>query len=95
MYLYAHISPNKKMYIGITAQEPEKRWRKGEGYKRNTYFYKAIQKYGWDNFDHIILFSDLSDEKAKMLEEKYILKYDLMNPQKGYNLQSGGSHHRA
>ena len=33
--VYMHIFPNKKIYIGITMQKPEKRWRNGYGYKEN------------------------------------------------------------
>ena len=27
----------------------------GNGYKKQSYFYRAIQKYGWDSFTHEIL----------------------------------------
>ena len=53
--VYKHISPNGKQYVGITKQDVVKRWANGEGYKNCTYFYNAIQKYGWENFQHIIL----------------------------------------
>ena len=50
---------NGKVYIGITSQQPVKRrWRKGSCYKNCNKFYKAIQKYGWNNFEHIILFEN-------------------------------------
>lgn len=50
-----HISPSNKRYIGITSQKPEIRWANGKGYSYNKHFYRAIQKYGWDNFEHRIL----------------------------------------
>lgn len=54
--IYVHINKlNHKMYFGITKQNPKRRFRDGEGYKSCTKFYKAIQKYGWDNFEHIII----------------------------------------
>lgn len=83
---------NNKLYIGQTKynQNPNKRWRNGEGYKRCTHFYNAIQKYGWDNFEHEILYDNLTLEEANQLEEKLIAEYDTMNPDKGYNLKSGG-----
>lgn len=93
MYLYMHISPSGKKYIGITKQKPLNRWKNGEGYKRNEYFYRAILKYGWDNFEHRILYSDLSEEEANQKEYELIKLYDLTNPQKGYNLRAGGLHH--
>ena len=47
---------NNKCYVGQTCQKPETRWGgQGQGYRQQPYFYRAIQKYGWDNFEHIIL----------------------------------------
>ena len=63
--VYTHTNKiNGKKYVGQTCQIPEKRWKNGNGYKRNPYFYNAIQKYGWDNFEHQILASDLTLEEA-------------------------------
>lgn len=39
-----------------------RRFNNGFGYKHSTYFYSAINKYGWDNFEHIILEENLSEE---------------------------------
>ena len=64
-YVYKHTSPNNKIYIGITGQNPEKRWQSGIGYVGNTHFANAIKKYGWKNFKHEILFSGLTIEEAK------------------------------
>ena len=30
--VYKHIFPNNKVYIGVTCQKPEYRWRNGKGY---------------------------------------------------------------
>lgn len=30
--VYKHIFPNNKIYIGLTRQKPERRWRNGDGY---------------------------------------------------------------
>ena len=81
---------NGKNYIGITMQEPEKRWRKGKGYKSSQYFYSAIQKYGWDNFEHNILFTELTKEEACLKEQELIKQFDSMNREHGYNSTSGG-----
>lgn len=88
--VYKHVSPSGKQYIGITKQDVEKRWSNGEGYKHCSYFYNAIQKYGWDNFEHIILYTNLSREKACEIEKNLIEELDLLNPEKGYNLKTGG-----
>ena len=56
--VYQHTNKiNGKIYIGITCQKPEKRWgSQGRKYEECPYFWKAIQKYGWENFEHKILF---------------------------------------
>ena len=88
--VYQHISPNEKIYIGITSQSTKRRWRNGEGYKNNEHFYNAILKCGWENFKHEILFEGLSKEKAEEIEKKLIIELDTTNPSKGYNLRDGG-----
>lgn len=88
--LYKHTSPSNKVYIGITKQEPCKRWGGGCGYKGNTYFWRAIQKYGWNNFEHELICDGLTKEEAERLEIAYISKYDSTNRDKGYNKSPGG-----
>ena len=89
--VYVHINKaNGKRYYGITKQEPKKRWANGKGYKGNEHFYNAINKYGWDNFEHIILFEDLTKEEAKWLEKFYIALYNTTSPKYGYNNSLGG-----
>ena len=53
-------------------------------------FYNAIQKYGWNNFKHIVLIKNLNNDEANIIENYLIGKYDTTNPLKGYNLKSGG-----
>lgn len=54
--VYMHTNNiNGKRYIGIS-QNPKRRWKNGNGYKTQL-FGKAINKYGWDNFTHEILFT--------------------------------------
>jgi group I intron endonuclease len=81
---------NGKKYVGQTCQKPKDRWDSGRGYKTCTYFNHAIQKYGWDNFEHIIVAENLTKEEANKIEKELISFYDTMNPQYGYNLTSGG-----
>lgn len=82
---------NGKVYIGITTQEPEKRWgNNGVNYKTSPYFYSAIKKYGWDNFDHDILFENLTHDEACRKEQELIKHYNSMNREFGYNSTSGG-----
>lgn len=89
--VYKHTSPSGKSYIGITKQKPSKRWLSdGRGYQGNEYFFRAIVKYGWDNFKHEILFDGLSKEEACKKEIELIATYKSNNPDFGYNHSSGG-----
>ena len=81
---------NNKVYIGQTSETLERRARGGHGYKGCPYFYRAIEQYGWNNFEHFILESDLSSDEADIREAFWIQAFDSMNPLKGYNLSSGG-----
>lgn len=88
--VYKHTAPNGKVYIGITGQKPEYRWNNGNGYKQNKHFYRAIVKYGWENFKHEKLYENLSEKNACDLEKKLIAKYHARDPHKGYNNSTGG-----
>lgn len=82
---------NGKVYIGITSQKPEQRWgSQGCNYKSSPHFYSAILKYGWDNFEHNILFIGLSKEQACLKEQELIKNFNSMNREYGYNSTSGG-----
>lgn len=91
--VYCHTNIiNDKKYIGQTKEHPrERRWgRNGAGYKTQPYFWRAIEKYGWDNFRSEILRDDLTKEEADQSEIELIALYDTTNPSKGYNLSAGG-----
>lgn len=94
MYFTIYLHKNKinnKVYIGQTIQKPERRWKNGAGYKSCTVFYNAIQKYGWDNFEHIILEEgEFTQQEADIKEQYYIQLYDSTNINKGYNIEQGG-----
>lgn len=88
--VYMHVSPNGKKYIGITSKKPEHRWNHGRGYEKNKYFFDAILKYGWDNFQHIILAEHLSKEDACNLEISLIAGCKTADSAYGYNMSIGG-----
>lgn len=92
-YVYLHNNKiNNKKYIGITKQKPENRWGlNGYNYNSSPYFYSAIQKYGWNNFEHIILYNNLTKEEACKKEIELINKYKTQNKKYGYNIMEGGS----
>ena len=88
--VYIHTSPSNKVYIGITSQEPQKRWGNGSNYSKQKYFYAAIQKYGWENIKHEVLFNNLTEEEAKQKEIELIAKHNSTDSNYGYNLTLGG-----
>lgn len=89
-YVYLHLNKiNQKKYYGITSEKnPEDRWRKG--YSHNPHFSAAIKKYGWDNFEHIIIASNLSKKEAETMEYNLITSEQTNKTEFGYNLTSGG-----
>ena len=89
--LYLHrLKSDSRVYIGITKQKLNKRWQNGLGYVRSSYFYNAIMKYGWDNFEHILLFDNLEKEEAETLEQEYIKLYKSNKKGYGFNINEGG-----
>lgn len=89
--VYVHINRlNGKRYYGITRTKPEYRWNNGKGYYKNKHFTSAIKKYGWDNFDHVIIARGLTEEEACWLEIQLIREWESNNPNKGYNNSLGG-----
>lgn len=92
--VYKHASPNGKVYIGITSRKVSERWRNGNGYFHSPHFHAAIQKYGWENIKHEILFEGLTKEQAEQKEIELIAFYQSNNPLYGYNSDSGGNVNR-
>ena len=79
------------MYVGITSIKPEDRW--GKGYTKNQKIYKAIQKYGWDKFDHRVLVDHLTQEEAEIIEQNLISDLMTQDDRYGYNIANGGRVH--
>ena len=88
--VYMHTCPKGKVYIGITRNDPLKRWQNGRGYRTNEYFTRAIKKYGWENFKHEILVTGVSEKEAKEKEIFLIAEYKSNQREYGYNISSGG-----
>lgn len=88
--VYKHTSPSNKVYIGITSMNPTRRWANGKGYKTQM-FYNAIQKYGFENFQHEILFENLTKKEAEQKEVELIAYYKSNQKEYGYNVDNGGN----
>lgn len=63
---------------------------RGSGYKNGTHIKNAILKYGWDNFEHLVLIKNLTHEEALKLEEYFIKTFKTQDKKKGYNKDGGG-----
>lgn len=88
--VYKLTAPNNKVYIGCTSQNPKDRWNYGSKYHHNKELSEDIRMFGWNNFDHEILYSSLPEEEAYDLERELIHKYNSCDPKYGYNKTHGG-----
>lgn len=90
--IYIHKNKlNGKCYVGQTTWKPaSKRWGKnGIQYRPETIFGKAISKYGWDNFEHIVMPQEYnSPEELNKAEIEMIKELDSFY--NGYNMTTGG-----
>ena len=65
--VYQHVTPDGMYYFGQT-NNIKRRWRNnGAEYKR-TALQPYIEKFGWENIQHIILFRDQTKEDALFIE---------------------------
>ena len=89
--LYMHINRvNGKKYIGITSRPVKYRWGRGSYYAEHLPIGRAIRKYGWDNFEHIVILEGLAEEEAKQLEIELIKEWKTQDSRYGYNICAGG-----
>ena len=66
--VYQHVTPDGLYYFGATSNV-ERRWRNnGAEYKR-TALQPYIEKFGWDNIQHIVLFREQTRENALWIED--------------------------
>ena len=89
--VYAHRFPNGKMYIGMTKRPLKRRFGKcGVNYKHCSAMYRAIQEFGWENVEHLIVLTCENKEDAEKYEALFISKWKTMDPEYGYNIMPGG-----
>ena len=90
---------NGHMYIGQSIYNSTYvkygRWGvHGQGYRTNSYFWNAIKKYGWENFEHGFFEDNIDNELLNEKEKYYIALYHTyrQDPEykSGYNLTPGG-----
>ena len=87
--VYKHISPSGKVYVGISS-DIKRRWTANGYYYHlsDTVFSRALNKYGWQSFQHIIIAEDLSKQEACDMEKELIAYYKAKNL--SYNITDGG-----
>ena len=66
--VYQHVTPNKMYYFGTT-QNVERRWSRNGAEYKGTALQPYIEKFGWDNIQHIVLFRDQTRENALWIED--------------------------
>lgn len=92
--IYQHYNTvNGKSYVGKTKQTPHRRWLAHIGNANNgleSYFARAIRKYGKGAFVCQILTACEANEDANRLEKLWIIALRTYDPKFGYNMKMGG-----
>jgi group I intron endonuclease len=87
---------NGKVYIGQTVKPLRKRVIQHMTNSRpttkvhKTYFHNTLNKYGFENFDLIIVERCSSQEELNERETYWIAYYNSTDKRYGYNIDSGG-----
>lgn len=90
--VYRHVSPSGKSYVGCTRFTWQERATSNpqQAYGTSPKFLFAIQKYGWDSFEHLIL--EESDTTSFLFErESYWIEY-FDSVAQGYNIRGAYTH---
>ena len=66
--VYQHVTPDGMYYFGAT-QNVERRWSRNGAEYEGTGLQPYIEKYGWDNIQHIVLFREQTRENALWIED--------------------------
>ena len=70
--VYVHITPDGMYYYGVTSNIKKRLSGNGVFYK-TTSLQTYIEKYGWENIQHKVLFENLSYDDALSIEDSLIL----------------------
>ena len=66
--VYQHVTPDGMYYFG-QSQNVERRWSNNGAEYKGTALQPYIEKFGWDNIKHIVLFRDQTRENALWIED--------------------------
>lgn len=81
---------NGKAYIGQTRQALKSRWNNHLCCRSEHPLYRAMNKYGRENFSISVVCSALKPENLNALEEYFIEELNTLKPT-GYNILAGGN----
>ena len=91
--IYVHTFPDGRKYVGSTKkQNPKKRWKGAQGYRKHKILFNAIKSVGWNNIQHEILETVEDKETAFKREEYYTLLWRTNEPEFGFNIDIGKKH---
>ena len=66
--VYQHVTPDGMYYFGATSNI-KRRWSNNGAKYKKTSLQPYIEKYGWENIKHIVLFRDQTRENALWIED--------------------------
>ena len=87
--VYELICPNGWVYVGMTGQEPHRRWI--PSHYKGCPFYNAILEFGWKNIQHVIV-GQYPDRNEARLKERELTQ---MNINHCYNVLNTSIQHKA
>lgn len=65
--VYQHVTPDNMYYFGQT-NNIKRRWRNNGAEYKGTALQPYIEKFGWENIQHIVLFKEQTRENALFIE---------------------------
>jgi group I intron endonuclease len=97
MVIYCIINKiNNKLYIGQTRNKLSYRLTQHKAAAKKgtrTPLYHAIRKYGYENFETVVVFTVNLVENLNILEQYLISSLNTTDPNIGYNICSGGKNY--
>ena len=95
--VYQHVTPDGMYYFGATSNI-KRRWSNNGAKYKKTSLQPYIEKYGWNNIQHIVLFENQSKEDALKIEDSLIIsgweKGNCINQQRSGNISKEEGYHK-
>jgi len=71
--VYTHWTPDGMVYVGVTSQKLYNRWKPSAYKGKSLWFF--IEKFGWENIEHKVIFEFDNKEEALNKEDELIQYY--------------------